>query len=372
MPFQSSKFGRVGVERGNGGMRLSGTNSKRPSNCEVVPQHIRDRPAGGAAGLVGPRGARSGDGEALRVVPPMTICAWAAAGPAAAGGAAPAASSEAGARRLSRRLEEGLDRVSVRFHSPWEAGRRAPRRARRAAPRGRAGWRRSTARRWTSVTLPSARIVKTTRDRLLKPDLICWFQRIQIFCCTPGEVPVAAGVRAVGHARAGGAELEARGLAGRRGRRRRRPPVALLRRVPARAGCRARASSCLLFRESGSGRPFVRGSSLRRLQDLGRLRRRGRAARAASRPAVSARGAPAPAAAESRRRRAGARRRSRPSTRSGGSGGRTSGAANAEPTSTRWPTTEKTMPAAQAARPGAAAPGCSGRRVVHRFSPGSM
>src|SRR6266508_6920573 len=39
----------------------------------------------------------------------------------------------------------------------------------------------------TSARLPSARMVKVTATGWVKPDLICWFQIIQIFCCTPAR-----------------------------------------------------------------------------------------------------------------------------------------------------------------------------------------
>src|SRR6266571_8284302 len=39
----------------------------------------------------------------------------------------------------------------------------------------------------TSARLPSARMVKVTATGWLKPDLICWFQIVQIFCCTPAR-----------------------------------------------------------------------------------------------------------------------------------------------------------------------------------------
>src|SRR5207247_710591 len=39
----------------------------------------------------------------------------------------------------------------------------------------------------TSATLPSVRMVKVTATGWVKPDLICWLQIIQIFCCTPAR-----------------------------------------------------------------------------------------------------------------------------------------------------------------------------------------
>src|SRR5512139_1293290 len=39
----------------------------------------------------------------------------------------------------------------------------------------------------TPVTLPSGRIVNVTPTGWVKPDRICWFQSIQIFCWTPAR-----------------------------------------------------------------------------------------------------------------------------------------------------------------------------------------
>src|SRR5438552_14941885 len=205
---QSSKLGLSGLRGGRAANRLSGTNWKRPSNLRSPRRTwVRVRQASRLASSPA-RGMQSGTAKRWPPSPTM-ICVFGGGCCAAPGRTLPAAMAARRARRarLGSRLEEGLDRDSVRAIGLGEG------------TEGRGG--EDGALGGIVQQLYAARLRHADRsvleravggdgegdgDGLGEPALDLARPDEPDLALDSAEVPVAEGVRPVGHAGTGGTD----------------------------------------------------------------------------------------------------------------------------------------------------------------------
>src|SRR5260221_3546284 len=206
MPFRSVKFGAAGLWAGTAATRLSGTNEKSPSNSRSLRRTVWTMRQASALASSGFFGTQAGIAKRA-ASPPMMICdtppCW-----AAPGRSRQSASARTTRPDSRRRLEDGLDRFLVGAIALGEGGEGrggVDRALRGHVQQGRPA-------RLSDLHLGDAAVGEDGEGdshRLREAGLDLLVPEHPDLLLHAGQVPVAAGVRAVGRAEPRGSDGQA-------------------------------------------------------------------------------------------------------------------------------------------------------------------